>query len=77
MSLTDSDSFCQSLQLEVLNSQTLRLIRERMGDNIRVEEYTVGRCLVVSYWRDQTKKDKQDKVGKIYSITTLYSKYLK
>ena len=55
-------SFCQSLQLEVLNSQTLRLIRERMGDNIRVEEYTVGRCLVVSYWRDQTKKHKQDPV---------------
>ncbi|CAC5414286.1 MED14 [Mytilus coruscus] len=55
-------SFCQSLQLEVLNSQTLRLIRERMGDNIRIDEYTVGRCLVVSYWRDQTKKDKQDPV---------------
>ncbi|XP_060079924.1 mediator of RNA polymerase II transcription subunit 14-like [Ylistrum balloti] len=52
-------SFCQSLQLEVLNSQTQRLIRERMGDSIRVEEYLVGKSLVVSYWRDQLKRDKQ------------------
>ncbi|XP_052229673.1 mediator of RNA polymerase II transcription subunit 14-like [Dreissena polymorpha] len=51
-------SFCQSLQLEVLNTQTQKLIRERLGDSLSIDEYSVGKCLTVSYWRDQMKKDK-------------------
>lgn len=50
-------SFCQSLQLEVLHSQTLSLMRHRLGDSIHIEEYTVGKCLLLSYWRDSGKKD--------------------
>ncbi len=45
-------SLCQSLQLEVLHAQTLRLCHERLGDHIRVEEYLPGRCLTLSYWRE-------------------------
>ncbi|XP_064603828.1 mediator of RNA polymerase II transcription subunit 14-like [Liolophura sinensis] len=55
--------FCQSLQLEVLHSQTLRLIRERLGDSVRVEDYTVGKCLVMSYWREQQKKEAKSAEG--------------
>ncbi|KAL5011139.1 hypothetical protein ScPMuIL_013444 [Solemya velum] len=51
-------SFCQSLQLEVLFSQIQRLLRDRLGDSVRVEDYAVGKNLIVSYWRDQIKKDK-------------------
>lgn len=43
--------FCQSLQLEVLYSQTLRLMRDRLDDHINVDEYIPGKCLTVSYWR--------------------------
>lgn len=43
--------FCQSLQLEVLYSQTLRLIRDRLDEHIHVDEYTPGKCLSISYWR--------------------------
>lgn len=43
--------FCQSLQLEVLFSQTLRLIQDRLDDHIHVDEYIPGKCLSVSYWR--------------------------
>lgn len=43
--------FCQSLQLEVLYSQTLRLIRDRLDDHIHVDDYTAGKCLSISYWR--------------------------
>ena len=45
-------SLCQSLQLEVLHSQTQKLCYERLRDSARVEEYRPGRCLTVSYWRD-------------------------
>ncbi len=45
-------SLCQSLQLEVLHAQTLRLCRDRLGNHVRVEEYIPGRCLTLSYWRD-------------------------
>ena len=31
--------------------QTQKLVRERLGDSLRVEDYTVGKCLVASYWR--------------------------
>ncbi|XP_066259212.1 mediator of RNA polymerase II transcription subunit 14 isoform X2 [Euwallacea similis] len=44
--------FCQSLQLEVLYSQTLRLMRDRLDDHIHVDEYIPGRTLTVSYWRE-------------------------
>lgn len=51
--------FCQSLQLEVLYSQTLRLMRDRLDDNIHVDEYGPGRCLTVSYWRELTTRGKE------------------
>nr|XP_022906712.1 mediator of RNA polymerase II transcription subunit 14 isoform X2 [Onthophagus taurus] len=50
--------FCQSLQLEVLYSQTLRLMRDRLDDHIHVDEYMPGKCLTVSYWRELTNKGK-------------------
>lgn len=43
--------FAQSLQLEVLYSQVLKLCRERLGDFLTVEEYTVGRSIVLGYWK--------------------------
>lgn len=45
-------SFCLSLQLEVLNLQVYRLIRDRLKDYIRIEEYTAGKKLTISYWRE-------------------------
>lgn len=44
--------FCQSLQLEVLYTQTLRLCRDRLDDHVHVEEYVIGSKLTVSYWRE-------------------------
>jgi mediator of RNA polymerase II transcription subunit 14 len=44
--------FCQSLQLEVLYQQTIRLARDRLEDNIRVDNYVPGNKLTVSYWRE-------------------------
>ncbi|GAB6020174.1 Mediator of RNA polymerase II transcription subunit 14 [Chamberlinius hualienensis] len=49
-------SFCQSLQLEVLYSQVHRLCQERLGDYVRVVEYTPGKCLSVVFWRELTEK---------------------
>ncbi|XP_062982599.1 mediator of RNA polymerase II transcription subunit 14 isoform X3 [Elgaria multicarinata webbii] len=46
-------SFCLSLQLEVLHSQTLMLIRERWGDLVQVERYHNGKCLSLSVWNQQ------------------------
>lgn len=43
--------FAQSLQLEVLYSQVLKLCRERLGDFLTVEEYTVGRSIILGYWK--------------------------
>lgn len=59
--------FCQSLQLEVLYSQTLRLIRDRLDDHIHVDEYTPGQRLTVSYWRELTTKDARSELG--YRLT--------
>ncbi|XP_066584073.1 mediator of RNA polymerase II transcription subunit 14 isoform X2 [Prorops nasuta] len=59
--------FCQSLQLEVLYSQTLRLIRDRLDDHIHVDEYTPGKCLSISYWRELTNKDPRSELG--YKLT--------
>ncbi|XP_039601038.1 mediator of RNA polymerase II transcription subunit 14 isoform X1 [Polypterus senegalus] len=46
-------SFCMSLQLEVLHSQTQMLIRERWGDLVQVERYIPGKCLTLSVWNQQ------------------------
>ena len=43
--------FCQLLQLEVLYTQTLKLMRDRLENYIFINEYTPGKCMVVSYWR--------------------------
>lgn len=43
--------FCQSLQLEVLNTQALKLMMDRLGDNIHIDEYMPGNRLTISYWR--------------------------
>ncbi|CAG5108193.1 Similar to MED14: Mediator of RNA polymerase II transcription subunit 14 (Aedes aegypti) [Cotesia congregata] len=59
--------FCQSLQLEVLYSQTLRLIRDRLDDHIHVDEYIPGKCLSISYWRELTVKDPKSELG--YKLT--------
>ena len=59
--------FCQSLQLEVLYTQTLRLIYERLDDNINVEEYVPGVKITVSYWRELTNKDSKAELG--YRLT--------
>lgn len=44
-------SFCQSLQLEVLHSQVMRLCSERLGDYLYVE-YVPGNNLTLYYWRE-------------------------
>ncbi|XP_023302544.2 mediator of RNA polymerase II transcription subunit 14 [Lucilia cuprina] len=59
--------FCQSLQLEVLYTQTLRLSYERLDDNIQVEEYIPGVKVSVSYWRELTSKDPKSELG--YRLT--------
>ncbi|KAG1686097.1 Mediator of RNA polymerase II transcription subunit 14 [Nymphon striatum] len=59
-------SFCQSLQLEVLHSQAYRLMNERLGDYIRIEEYNTGKNLTTSYWREMQSKE-CDNLG--YRIT--------
>lgn len=59
--------FCQSLQLEVLYTQTLRLMRDRLDENIHVDEYIPGSKLTVSYWRELTIKDPKSELG--YRLT--------
>ena len=46
---TTLHSFCQSLQLEVLHNQTLKLCMQRLGKDVRIEEYQPGKCLTISY----------------------------
>lgn len=46
-------SFCLSLQLEVLHSQALALIRERWGDLVQIERYITGKCLILGVWNQQ------------------------
>lgn len=55
--------FCQSLQLEVLYTQTLRLMIDRLDENIHVDEYVPGSKLTVSYWRELTSKDPKSQLG--------------
>lgn len=59
--------FCQSLQLEVLYTQTLRLMIDRLDENIHVDEYIPGSKLTVSYWRELTSKDPKSELG--YRLT--------
>lgn len=61
--------FCQSLQLEVLYTQTLRLCRDRLDDNIHVEEYVVGSKLTVSYWRELSGSKDGSKTEMRYRIS--------
>ncbi|KAJ3591575.1 hypothetical protein NHX12_006708 [Muraenolepis orangiensis] len=46
-------SFCLSLQLEVLHSQTLMLVRERWGDLVQVERYHAAKFLTLAVWNQQ------------------------
>ncbi|XP_065205637.1 mediator of RNA polymerase II transcription subunit 14 [Planococcus citri] len=61
--------FCQSLQLEVFFSQTIKLCRDRLDGHIAVDEYCQGKCLSVSYWRELTAKDPKSELG--YTLTLL------
>lgn len=60
-------TFSQSLQLEVLHSQTKRLCQERLGDLIRVEEYITGQRLTISYWKDLASRELKTDMG--YRVT--------
>ena len=51
-------SFCLSLQLEVLQVQTFRLMRDRLVDFIRIDEYQLGKKLSIVYWRDLYSSDR-------------------
>ena len=53
----------QLLQLEVLNTQTMRLCQDRLGRYIRVEEYILGRALTISYWRELASKSEVQDTG--------------
>lgn len=62
--------FCQSLQLEVLYTQTLRLCRDRLDDHVHVEEYMIGNKLTVSYWRELSgSKDAGNRSEMRYRVT--------
>lgn len=43
-------SFCQSLQLEVLYSQSLRLVQDRWKNFVHIEQYMLGHKLTLIYW---------------------------
>lgn len=62
--------FCQSLQLEVLYTQTLRLMIDRLDDNIHVDQYVPGVKLTVSYWRELTSKDPRSELGYRFTVQT-------
>lgn len=61
-------TLCQSLQLEVLQSQTMKLCYERLGDYVRVEEYRPGKCLTLSYWRELMTTDPNSELGYRFSV---------
>lgn len=62
--------FCQSLQLEVLYTQSLRLMIDRLDDNIHVDEYVPGVKLTLSYWRELTSKDPRSELGYRFTVQT-------
>jgi len=51
--------FCISLQLEVLFTQTKRLIGERWGDFVKIEDYSPGTKLKLSYCRSPSLTNNQ------------------
>lgn len=65
--------FCQSLQLEVLYSQTLRLMRDRLDDYIRIDKYIYGQSLTISYWKELTNKDSGSELG--YKLSVLVDQH--
>ena len=60
-------TFSQSLQLEVLHTQTARLCQERLGDLVRVEEYLTGKSLTIAYWKDLAVRELKSDLG--YRLT--------
>lgn len=62
--------FCQSLQLEVLYTQSLRLMIDRLDENIHVDEYIPGSKLTISYWRELTGKDPKSELGYRFTVQT-------
>ncbi|XP_071949525.1 mediator of RNA polymerase II transcription subunit 14-like [Antedon mediterranea] len=66
-------SFCQSLQLEVLNSQAHRLIRERWGEHITTTSYIAAQNLTLAYWRAQNCSLDKSK-NQLYSVTICVDK---
>lgn len=63
-------SFSQLLQLEVLYTQTLRLMIDRLDENVHVDEYVPGVKLTVSYWRELTSKDPKSELGYRFTVQT-------
>ncbi|XP_056902805.1 mediator of RNA polymerase II transcription subunit 14 isoform X1 [Takifugu flavidus] len=61
-------SFCLSLQLEVLHSQTLMLIRERWGDLVQEERYVPAKYLTLSVWNQQVLGRKTG-TASVYKVT--------
>ncbi|MEQ2196316.1 Mediator of RNA polymerase II transcription subunit 14 [Xenoophorus captivus] len=47
----DGRALVHSLQLEVLHSQTLMLVRERWGDLVQEEKYVPAKYLTLSVWK--------------------------
>lgn len=62
--------FCQSLQLEVLYTQTIRLMMDRLDENIHIDQYVPGVKLIVSYWRELTSKDPRSELGYRFTVQT-------
>lgn len=63
-------SFSQMLQLEVLYTQTLRLMIDRLEEHVCVDEYMPGVRLTVSYWRELTKVDPKSELGYKFTVQT-------
>ncbi|KAK3931598.1 Mediator of RNA polymerase II transcription subunit 14 [Frankliniella fusca] len=60
--------FAQSLQLEILYSQVIRLKKERLGEYVQVHSYEPGHHLTLSYWVEQSKKEPHPELGYKFSI---------
>ncbi|CAD5119260.1 DgyrCDS7889 [Dimorphilus gyrociliatus] len=60
-------SFCQSLQLEVLYSQSLRLVQDRWKNFVHIEQYMLGHKLTLIYWCEKNRMNfsKNDKLFKL------------
>lgn len=66
-------SFCQSLQLEVLQNQTLKLCMQRLGRDVRIEEYRPGKCLTISYWRELMHRTNESKPSNMLDLGYRFS----